>query len=88
MNTRIAVCLALLCTLLAPGFSPAIAQSDTAAAGPTRPSHRIARVRPRIEVSPNRLLYRQCVDGYREVWRPYWGGKVVMPYMHCWWVRG
>ncbi len=42
----------------------------------------------RIEVHPGRLLYRECVDGYREVWRPYWGTSVVMPYMRCWWVRG
>jgi hypothetical protein len=46
------------------------------------------RVRPRIEVRPGRTLYRECVDGYREVPRPYWGTTVVMPYMRCWWVRG
>jgi hypothetical protein len=52
------------------------------------PPRRIVRSRPRIEVHPGRLLYRECVDGYREVWRPYWGTSVVMPYMRCWWVRG
>jgi hypothetical protein len=52
------------------------------------PPRRIVRARPRIEVRPGRLLYRECVDGYREVWRPYWGTSVVMPYMRCWWVRG
>jgi hypothetical protein len=51
------------------------------------PPRRIVRTRPRIEVRPGRLLYRECVDGYREVWRPYWGTSVVMPYMRCWWVR-
>jgi hypothetical protein len=52
------------------------------------PPHRVVRTRPRIEVHPGRLLHRECVDGYREVWRPYWGTTVVMPYMRCWWVRG
>lgn len=46
------------------------------------------RVRPRIEIYPSRPLYRQCVDGYRQVWRPYWGTYVVTPYQRCWWVRG
>jgi hypothetical protein len=46
----------------------------------------IRTVRPRIEVRPERLLYRECVDTTREVWRPYWG-YVVMPSMRCWWVR-
>ena len=49
---------------------------------------RTVRTRPRIEVYPGRPLHRECVDGYREVWRPYWGTSVVMPYMRCWWVRG
>ena len=49
---------------------------------------RVVRTRPRIEVYPGRPLHRECVDGYREVWRPYWGTSVVMPYMRCWWVRG
>jgi hypothetical protein len=52
------------------------------------PPRRVVRARPRIEVYPSRLLHRECVDGYREVWRPYWGTTVVMPYMRCWWVRG
>jgi hypothetical protein len=52
------------------------------------PPRRVVRSRPRIEVHPGRLLYRECVDAYREVWRPYWGTSVVMPYMRCWWVRG
>jgi len=55
---------------------------------PEPPPRRTVRTRPRIEVHPGRLLYRECVDGYREVWRPYWGTSVVMPYMRCWWVRG
>ena len=73
------------------------AETDRAASGgeirlaqavPEPPPRRIVRTRPRIEVHPGRLLYRECVDGYREVWRPYWGTTVVMPYMRCWWVRG
>jgi len=72
------------------------AESDRGLAGeirmaqatPEAPAHRVVHARPRIEVRPGRLLYRECVDGYREVWRPYWGTSVVMPYMRCWWVRG
>jgi hypothetical protein len=52
------------------------------------PPRRVVRTRPRIEVYPARPTHRECVDGYREVWRPYWGTTVVMPYMRCWWVRG
>src|SRR5260370_29810501 len=55
---------------------------------PEQPPRRTVRTRPRIEVHPGRLLYRECVDGYREVWRPDWGTSVVMAYMRCWWVRG
>jgi hypothetical protein len=58
------------------------------AQAPESPPRRVVRTRPRIEVNPGRLFYRECVDGYREVWRPYWGTSVVMPYMRCWWVRG
>ena len=55
---------------------------------PEAPPGRVVRTRPRIEVYPGRPVHRECVDGYREVWRPYWGTTVVMPYMRCWWVRG
>ncbi|HYS47748.1 MAG TPA: hypothetical protein VEM36_03115 [Xanthobacteraceae bacterium] len=51
-------------------------------------SAQVRRVRPRIEIRPRPALYRECVDGYRVVPRPYWGTNVVMPYMRCWWVRG
>ena len=64
------------------------AEFEVAQAAPEAPASRTIHARPRIEVHPGRLLYRQCVDGYREVWRPYWGTTVVMPYMRCWWVRG
>ena len=59
-----------------------------AQAMPEPPPRRVVRTRPRIEVYPGQPLHRECVDGYREVWRPYWGTSVVMPYMRCWWVRG
>jgi len=85
---RTVIFLAALSMVLVTGAPPAaVAQSGDDAAA-QRPTHRVVRARPRIEVTPDHLLYRQCVDGYHEVWRPYWGGKVVMPYMHCWWVRG
>ncbi len=64
----------------------AASEMRLAQAAPEPP--RVVRARPRIEVYPGRPLHRECVDGYREVWRPYWGTSVVMPYMHCWWVRG
>jgi hypothetical protein len=43
--------------------------------------------RPRIEVTPSYRFYRECVDGYRLVPRPAWGETVIMPFMHCHWVR-
>jgi hypothetical protein len=59
-----------------------------AQAATEQPPRRVVRTRPRIEVYPGRPLHRECVDGYREVWRPHWGTTVVMPFMRCWWVRG
>jgi ABC-type sugar transport system substrate-binding protein len=44
--------------------------------------------RPRIEVTPGYPVYRACVDGYRLVPRPAWGETVIMPVLHCRWVRG
>jgi hypothetical protein len=46
----------------------------------------IRQVRPRIEVSPGRLLYRRRVDWYELQHRP--SGTVLFPQMRCWWVRG
>jgi hypothetical protein len=45
------------------------------------------RQRPRVEIRPGGLYYRECVDGLQRVNRPYWGTTVLMPYMRCWWVR-
>ena len=82
---------------ITPAGTASAAETDRAASAgeirlaqavPESPPRRVVRTRPRIEVNPGHLLYRECVDGYREVWRPYWGTSVVMPYMRCWWVRG
>ena len=89
--------LALGVLALTPAGTANAAETDRAASAgeirlaqavPESRPRRVVRTRPRIEVNPGRLLYRECVDGYREVWRPYWGTSVVMPYMRCWWVRG
>jgi hypothetical protein len=42
--------------------------------------------RHRIEIYPQRPLYRRCVDWYELQHRP--SGTVLFPQMHCWWVRG
>lgn len=44
------------------------------------------RGRPRIEIYPQRPLYRRCVDWYELQYRP--SGTVLYPQMRCWWVRG
>lgn len=59
--------------------TPCLAQD-----GPAARHH----VRPRIEVTPGYRFYRECVDEYRLVPRPAWGETVIMPFMHCHWVRG
>ena len=43
--------------------------------------------RPRVEIYPGRLYYRECVDGL-QVSHKYVGRTVLMPYMRCWWMRG
>jgi hypothetical protein len=50
-------------------------------------SQNAQRPRPRVEIRPGGLYYRECVDGLQRVNRPYWGTTVLMPYMRCWWVR-
>ena len=44
--------------------------------------------RQRIHIPAGRQFYRECVDGYREIWRPYWHETVIMPYLECHWVNG
>lgn len=42
--------------------------------------------RPRIRVTPGRLLYRDCISWIEREWRP--SGTVIVPRLRCWWVRG
>jgi hypothetical protein len=69
----------MIVALVALVTAPCLAQD-----GPAVRRH----ARPRIEVTPGYRFYRDCVDGYRLVPRPAWGETVIMPYMHCHWVRG
>jgi hypothetical protein len=48
---------------------------------------RVRRLRPRIVVTPGTQIRRECVADYQVVYRPYWGGNVVVPGMRCEWVR-
>src|SRR5262245_56857627 len=93
--TRSALALAIFATMSANGADAAEADRAVppavlrlAQAAEPAPPPRVVRTRASIEVYPARPAHRECVDGYREVWRPYWGTTVVMPYMHCWWVPG
>lgn len=53
-----------------------------------RPRHHPPRryARPYIEIRPQRLLYRRCVDWLELQHRP--SGTVLYPQYSCWWVRG
>jgi hypothetical protein len=42
--------------------------------------------RPYIEIRPQRLIYRRCVDWLELQHRP--SGTVLYPQYNCWWVRG
>jgi hypothetical protein len=82
-------CIAYLTAAVAIGAILIDAAPASAAARATEwSSQNTQRPRPRVEIRPGRLYYRQCVDGLHQVYRPYWGRTVVMPYMRCWWVRG
>ena len=70
------------------GLALADVASAVAAERASEFSAQARRTRERIEIYPRPGIHRECVDGYRVVSRPYWGGNVVMPYMRCWWVRG
>jgi hypothetical protein len=83
------VIVALIALPVVGATTPAPAQTSSTApyAAPSEPSLPAQRrVRPRIEVNPQRLLYRRCVDWYELQHRP--SGTVLFPQMHCWWVRG
>jgi hypothetical protein len=51
------------------------------------PARAVRRLRTRIVVTPGSQIRRECVADYRLVYRPYWGGNVVVPGMRCEWVR-
>jgi hypothetical protein len=93
---RIARVFAAALVLAAAGVCPAKAASPSGDDRPLasgdgraqtlRPDGPVRRLRPRVEIQPERPLQRECVTTTHEVWRPYWG-YVVMPSMRCWWVR-
>jgi hypothetical protein len=73
------------CALLlsAATVTPSLAQN------PQRPRHHAPPpryARPYIEIRPQRLLYRRCVDWLELQHRP--SGTVLYPQYHCWWVTG
>lgn len=74
--------LGLVCLLAAATVIPSAAQT------PQRLRHHAAPryARPYIEIRPQRLLYRRCVDWLELQHRP--SGTVLFPQYRCWWVRG
>jgi len=83
MTARSLTAIAGLALLLS-AASPALAQQPASAG--TRPSATPPGGTPRIEVNPQRLLYRRCASWYVVQYRP--SGRVLFPEKHCWWVRG
>jgi hypothetical protein len=54
-----------------------------------RPRHRLPPpryARPYIEIRPQHLIYRRCVDWLELQHRP--SGTVLFPQYRCWWVTG
>ncbi len=90
MSVKSLLLVAALAALAAFGQPTRVAaqmSSTSPYAAPSEPSLPAARrARPRIEVNPQRLLYRRCVDWYELQHRP--SGTVLFPQMRCWWVRG
>jgi hypothetical protein len=73
----------LACWLAVAAIIPATAQTVQ------RPRHHAPPpryARPYIEIRPQRLLYRRCVDWLELQHRP--SGTVLYPQYSCWWVRG
>lgn len=65
----------------------ALTRSQAQAAQPNRHHARTVRhKRPEIVITPQRLLYRRCVDWLELQYRP--SGTVLYPQFRCWWVRG
>ena len=73
------------CALLLSGaaVTPSLAQT---AQQPRHYAPRPRNARPYIEIRPQRLLYRRCVDWLELQHRP--SGTVLYPQYHCWWVTG
>jgi hypothetical protein len=65
---------------------PAAAETAVHAAAAVTSSDISAQRRPRIRVTPGRLLYRECTFRLVQEWRP--SGTVIVPRQRCWWVRG
>jgi hypothetical protein len=80
-----AKCLYALVAALVIGGTMLDTAPASAAARATEWSSQTTR-RPRVEIRPGRLYYRECVDGL-QVSHKYLGRTVLMPYMRCWWVR-
>ena len=72
---------ALVVLFGAAGVFPAAAQTAQ------RPRHHPPPryTRPYIEIRPQHLLYRRCVDWLELQHRP--SGTVLYPQYSCWWVR-
>lgn len=83
---------AALLAVLALSPQPVAAASDSVAIGrrtvlSSEVSSQQLRPRTRLRVYPGRrLLYRDCDFHLAQEWRP--SGTVIVPRMHCWWVRG
>jgi hypothetical protein len=78
LNAVAGLALLLSAASTAPAQTPVPAGTGASAKPPGGP--------PRIEVNPQRLLYRRCADRYVIQYRP--SGTVLFPEKHCWWVRG
>lgn len=64
-----------------PAFAQGMTASTMAAETPQRA--RPVRARTRIDVTPSRPLYRQCVDWLAVEHRP--SGDTIVPQTRCWW---
>ncbi len=85
MSLKAPIMLAVAAALVLFGGAdvPSLAQTHY----PRKPHARVIRhARPRIVVTPGRLLYRRCVDWLELQHRP--SGTVLFPKYRCWWVRG
>jgi hypothetical protein len=81
---RGAIVAAAVAALVAGNVAAAFAQNRDGPLQPPPSPHG----RQRIHIPAGRQFYRECVDGYREIWRPYWHETVIMPYLECHWVNG